>query len=158
MVAGPFILSIAMIPAMIFLPLSAWAANRENTAMVVIAAIPNLAWTYLVVAVSCVVVFSWVVSGQEGGFFQILWGYSVATAPWSFMAQKDRQSGNETSTTLMFFVQLGTISMMVATFLDPSDVDPSRLMVWFLPFFVLGLIAQLFIAWVETRGRRTLGY
>ena len=151
-VAGPFLLSIAMLPAMIFIPLSVWADKRGNTLVAVAAAIPNLAWTYIVVAVSCIIVFSAITKNAEGDLFHLLWGYSVTTAPWSFMAQKDRQSGNDYSSTLMFFVQMGTASMMVAAFVDPYDTGAARLAAWFLPFMGLGLLAQLFTAWVGIRG------
>ena len=153
-VGGPFLLSIAMLPGMIFVPLTVWAADRGNTLLAVMSAIPSMVWTYIVVAVSCIVSFAMIVRGSEGEFFHLLWGYSVATAPWSYMAQKDKQSGNDNSTVLMFFVQMGTASMMVAAFADPYDTSPARLATWFLPFMGLGLLAQLFIAWVETRNAR----
>ena len=155
---GPFILSILMIPAMIFLPLTMWAAKRDNMALAVLSAIPNILWTYLIVAVTCVFVFSRMVDGQEGDFFNVLWAYSVTTAPWSFLAQKDRQSGNEKSTTLMFFVQLGAVAMMVATLLDSTDTSVSRLANWFLPFLVLGIVVQLLESWFAVRSARRYGY
>ena len=153
-VGGPFLLSLAMLPGMIFLPLTVWAGDRGNTLLAVMAAIPNMVWTYVVVAVSCIVAFAMVTTRSEGDFFHLLWGYSVATAPWSFIAQKEKQSGNDNSTILMFFVQMGTVSMMVAAFVDPYDTSPARLATWFLPFMGLGLLAQLFIAWVERRNAR----
>lgn len=151
---GPYLLSLAMLPAMAFLPLSVWAANRNNTPLAVLAAVPNLIWTYVVVAVSCIFVFSFVTTGADGGIFHILWGYSTATAPWSFMAQKDKQGGNDSSTILMFFIQMGIASMMAAVMIDSSDTTPARLALWFLPFMGLGLVTQLFIAMVEVRNAR----
>lgn len=157
-IAGPFILSIAMLPGMIFAPLAVMADERRRPTLAVFAAIPSLIWTYIVVSVSCVIAFSTVVSNSDGGFFHLLWGYSTATAPWSFMAQKDRQSGNDASTTLMLFVQLGTIALMVRTFLSPMETDVGSLMPWFMPFMGLGVAAQLFLAWAESRNRRYRGF
>lgn len=70
------------------------------------------------------------------------------------MANKDKQSGNDASTILMFFVQMGTVSMMVASWSDPSAMEFYTLFAWFIPFVMLGLVAQLFVAWVETKNAR----
>lgn len=153
-IGGPFLLSLAMLPGMIFVPLTVWAGDRGNILLAVAAAIPSMIWTYTVVAVSCIFAFSMILTRSEADFFHLLWSYSVATAPWSFMAEKEKQGGNDNSATLMFFVQMGTASMMVAAFVDPYDTSASRLATWFLPFMGLGLLAQLFIAWVETRNNR----
>ena len=157
-VAGPFLLSIAMFPGMIFAPLAVMANDRGSPALTVFAAIPSLIWTYIVVSVSCVVVFSAVVSNSDGDFFHLLWAYSTATAPWSFMAQKDKQGGNDASTTLMLFVQLGTIALMVRALLSPMETDVRALLPWFVPFMFLGLATQLFVAWVYSRNRRYRGF
>lgn len=155
---GAFALSIALLPGMIFAPLAAWATNHGNNAAAVVVAIPSLFWTYVVVTVSSVVVFHSVVARPEAGFFHLLWAYSVTTAPWSYLANKDKQAGNDASTMLMFFVQLGVVSMMIASWSDPSSIEVGDLLPWFLPFMILGLIAQLFVAWIDGRNARYRAY
>lgn len=148
---GPFALSLAMLPGMIFAPLAVRAAERGNIAGSVIWALPSIVWTYVVVAVSCVGVFSYIASLNDAGFFHFVWAYAVSTGPWSFMAQKDRQSGNTDAMELMFFVQLGAVSMIVASLIDPRHTEPLRLFWWFLPFMVLGVLHQGIMLWARTR-------
>lgn len=157
-VVGGFVLSIALLPGMIFAPLARWASNRGNTVAAVVACIPSLLWTYIVVTVTGIAVFYNVVARPGSGFFHLLWGYSVTTAPWSFLANKDKQSGNDASTMLMFFVQLGVVAMMVASWSDPESMTVADLLPWFVPFMVLGLVAQVFVAVVEGRNARYRGY
>lgn len=157
-IIGGFVLSIALLPGMIFAPLAMWAAKRGNTTAAIVAAVPSLLWTYVVVTVTSIIVFLAVVARAESGFFHLLWGYSVTTGPWSFLANKDKQSGNDASTMLMFFVQLGVVSMMFASWSDPESMTAADLIPWFVPFMALGLIAQVFVAVIERRGARYRGY
>lgn len=157
-VIGGFVLSIALLPGMIFAPLAVWAFNRGNTAAAVVACIPSLLWTYIVVAATSIVVFYNVVAQPDSGFFHLLWGYSVTTAPWSFLARKDKQSGNDTSTLLMFFVQLGVVAMMFASWSDPESITVANLLPWFVPFMALGLVAQVLVAVVEGRNASYRAY
>lgn len=153
-VAAPFILSIAMLPGMIFAPLAVWAGNRNNTVAMVAAGLPAMLWTYLVVAVSCVLVFTSIASQPNAGIVHYIWAYGVATGPWSYMAQKDRQSGNDSASELMMFVQFGTISMIIGSLVDSSDINFQSIMVWFLPFLALGILFQLLTAWARISAER----
>lgn len=152
--AGAFVLSFALLPGMIFAPIAAWAAERNKVGLIVAAGIPAMAWTYIVVAVSCVAVFSAVVEGSDAGLFHILWGYSAATGPWSYMAQQEAKTGNDNAATVSFFAQLGVISMILATFLEPAHTEFGRLIYWFTPLLLLGLVFQLAILWYDTRNAR----
>ncbi len=78
-VIGGFVLSIALLPGMLFAPLAIWASNRGNTFAAVVACFPSLLWTYVVVTISSIVVFCYVVARPDAGFFHLLWGYSVTT-------------------------------------------------------------------------------
>ncbi len=155
---GGFIVSILMLPSLIFMPLVIWAGNRDNTTIALLGAIPSLIWTYVVIAATCVTVFAAMVKGSDGDFFHLLWGYSTATGPWSFLANKDRQSGETKSTTTLLFIQFGTMAMMFHAYSEPNQTDPKDLLAWFLPFMVLGIITQLIGSLLAIRQRRALGY
>lgn len=154
MLLAPFAVSIAMLPAMAFMPLANWAMRRESMPMLILAAIPNVLWTYVLIAATSLYVFSAVASQPDAGFFHWLWAYALVTAPWSFLARKDAESGNDAGATVSFFVQIGAVAMMIACWLEPDGTDIERLAYWFLPVLGLGLIAQLFLVWVDTRNRR----
>ncbi|WP_252258400.1 hypothetical protein [Erythrobacter aurantius] len=154
MFVGAYVLSLALLPGMIFAPIAAWAADRDNLVLVAIAAIPAMAWTYTIVAVSCVAIFSGIVHNSDAGIFHLLWGYASATGPWSFLAREDAKAGNDYAALTSFFAQLGVISMMIATLIEPRDTDFYRLIYWFAPLLLIGLVVQLFIVWVETKNSR----
>ena len=155
---GGFMVSILMLPSLIFLPLVVWASKRGNVIVALLAAIPNLLWTYLVIAASCVTVFGAMVKGGDGDVFHLLWGYSTAIGPWSFLANKDRQSGETASTTSLFFIQIGTIAMMYHAYKWPDQTDLPDLMRWFLPFMGLGIATQLIGSMVAISQSRNRGY
>ena len=151
---GAFAISFAMLPVMIFAPIVAWAGERKNTPLMVLAAVPAMAWTYIVMAVSCVFIFGAMVQDSDAGIFHMLWGYAAATGPWSYMAREEAKTGNNNAAMTSFFAQLGVISMMIATFIEPTETDFYRLIYWFAPLLIIGLLLQLIIAWVETRNAR----
>lgn len=154
MLIGAFALSLALLPGMIFLPIVKWAAERESMPLMLLAGIPAMIWTYVVIAVSCVVVFAAIINNSGVGFFQMLWGYAAATGPWSFLARKDAEAGNDQASMPAFFSQLGVIAMMVATFINPDGTDFFTLLYWFAPVLGIGLVLQLFVVWVETKNAR----
>lgn len=156
--SGGFIVSILMLPSLVLLPLVLWAGERENTVLMILAAIPNLIWTYVVIAVSCVAVFGAMVKGSDGDIFHLLWGYSAAIGPWSFLANKDRQNGETESTTSMLFIQIGTIAMMIHCYIRPDLTDLTDLMKWFLPFLGLGIVVQLAGSVMAIQKRRNRGF
>lgn len=151
---GAFALSFALLPGMIFAPLVVWAEERHNIPLMVLAAVPAMAWTYVVMAVSCVVIFGAMVQDSDAGIFHMLWGYAAATGPWSYMAREEAKAGNDNAATTSFFAQLGVISMMIATFIEPGGTHFYRLVYWFSPLLVIGLLLQLIIAWVDTKNAR----
>ena len=148
---GAFALSLALLPGMIFTPIVAWAAERQNTSLMAIAAVPAMAWTYIVVAVSCFAIFVAIVQDSDAGIFHLLWGYAAATGPWQYMARKEAKAGNDNAAMTSFFAQLGVLSMMFATIIESAETDFYRLIYWFAPFLIIGLLVQLFIAWVDTK-------
>ena len=157
--AAPHLLALAMMPTMVFAPILLRAEERGQIALAVLAGLPAIIWTYLLLGLSCVFVFSKVVAVGDASFWSVLFGYSTAIAPWSYMANQERKMGGDGQAgVLVMFAQFGLIAMMIATWVDPSDLAVSRLGFWFVPFLALGLVAQSFIVWVEYRNRRRYVY
>jgi hypothetical protein len=139
-----------MLPGIIFAAPAAIAAERRKFIWAAILGVPAIAWTFGVMTVSCVLVFSTVTKHIDGSIIPyVLWAYAAAMAPWSYMASVESRSGNDTANIPLFCCQLGTISMMVAVFQDQYDTDFWRLVWWFLPFAVLGIAIQLLIVVAE---------
>jgi hypothetical protein len=157
MVFGAFAVSILLLPGMILaVPMAKLLEDgRDKLAFVV--GLPALLWTYVVVMTSCLCVFSWIMSRVEGSAIPyLLWSYAVATAPWSYMAQKDSQTGNDYGTYAVFGAQLGMISLFFAYLNNPHDLSIMRLSLWFAPFMLVTLLLSSFAAWVQSRPRSRL--
>ncbi len=109
-VAGPIIISIALLPGMV-LGAPAFSIYERSGAIGKLLAGPillvSMAWTIVVMAI-----WGWGAFTLLGGWHHwrgpdlahALWAYSAATAPWVFLAQKDAQGGNfESGTSLLIF-------------------------------------------------------
>jgi hypothetical protein len=157
LIAGAFILSILMLPGMLFAAPAAMAAEKGRNVIAAIFGLPAILWTYAVMVGCCILTFSWIVSKGEGEFPFLLWGYAVATGPWAFLASKDSQAGNDSSGIPLVFAQLGTFAMMAAAYTDNSDLSFGRLIWWFGPFMLGAIILQLFMLIVAVR-QQPAGY
>jgi hypothetical protein len=156
--AGAFLIGLLLFPAMLLSAPGIMVSERHPIFGAVLA-VPGLVWTYAVMAATCIGAFSYVVRDMQGSAIPyLLWAYSMALAPWSFLASKeDRDSSAGVS---VFFAQLGTLAMMIAVLRNPFDVSIDRLAWWFVPFLLVGLVVQLFFAAAlmaeESRRRRYL--
>ena len=146
MICGALMVGLLLLPGMLFAAPAAMAAERRKFILTAFLGVPAIGWTFAVMTVSCVLVFSTVVSHIEGSLIPyVLWAYAAAMAPWSYMASVKSRSGNDTASIPLFCCQLGTISMIVAVFRNPYESDFWRLFWWFLPFAALGIAIQLLI-------------
>ena len=155
MIAGPFLLSLALLPGMALAAPAAITADRHPIVAFVIA-LPAVIWTFAVIAFSCI--WSFQASAYrlgEAPLPHMLWGYAVALAPWMYMAERERRSGGSDGTAVpVFFAQLGTISMAIATIVNPSDTSLARLLAWFLPFTLIGIVLQVVMAAIQVAAYR----
>jgi hypothetical protein len=109
-VFGAFVCSVALAPGLLVSVPAVGMYSRGGVAR--IASFPlmliGLAWTF---AVMCVWAVWWFAYFMSAGVLSILpallVAYSVATAPWVYMAQKEAQSGDGNAASTAFFLQLG---------------------------------------------------
>jgi hypothetical protein len=152
---GVFVLSILLMPGLaLAYPMTKLAeGGREKLAL--LAGLPSLVWTYAVLTISCVWVFSWIMSqADDNPVPYLLWAYSTATAPWVFMAQKDAQAGNEYAGQTTFFAQLGMIAMCIAYLKNQDDLSFERLIWWFAPLMIVALLFSLLIVWANVESAK----
>tara|TARA_R110000787_G_scaffold70728_2_gene157321 strand:- start:882 stop:1499 length:618 start_codon:yes stop_codon:yes gene_type:complete len=86
-----------ILPAMGFAVGAGTLADRGSRIAAIIAAIPAFAWTYAVAIGTSVIVFMFTVGKidwNDNPIPYLFWGFSVATSPWSYMAMKEMQAGN----------------------------------------------------------------
>lgn len=136
---GVMALSLILLPGMLFAIPAATAFERNRPTLAALLGAPSLTWTLLVLTASCVFIFSRIATIGDGGIPFLLWGYSVALSPWTHMASKEASDSPATGATAMA-AQLGVVSMMVATVVNPLETQFDRLVWWFAPFPILALL------------------
>jgi hypothetical protein len=145
MIIAPFFLGLALLPGIVFGGPAVLLANRKHPMLACILGIPAVAWTFIVMMVSCLWVFLPAVhNASQSVLPHVLWGYAMAVSPWMYMASKEQRVGDNSAAIPVFMTQLGTIAMSIAVLLNPEDASVGRLLFWFLPFTILGIAIQMF--------------
>ena len=109
---GALFCSLLLLPGMaLTVPsISAWERGGVIRIVVLPFMIVGHLWTYLVMTAWGFGAFIMVLKGvsmDDNVLPYGLWAYAVSTSPWSYMAQKDIQSGNDHGTIPLFFLQVG---------------------------------------------------
>jgi hypothetical protein len=107
--AASFLLGIALMPAMIFLPLQLRATKTNNKALMQLSSLASMGYTFLIASAWSAWAFSHFVKGTHAAALipATLWAYSVATSPWVYMASKEQD--NISTVIGAFFIQLTAI-------------------------------------------------
>ncbi len=95
-VSAPLWASLLILPGLLFAAPGAAALERGNTVVGVFCAALSGLWSYGVVTAWCLAVFAYVPEfAGKGQSLQpyFLLSYALATSPWAYLAQKDRQGG-----------------------------------------------------------------
>ncbi len=118
-ISSSFLLGLALLPGMAFLVPASMAVERNRFVTAgCFAALGNI-WTYGVLTAWCVGSFLLIVPAHKSGSLwpYLLWSYSVATGPWTYMASREAQAdSNSFSSTTAFAACVGAITMMVTTY------------------------------------------
>jgi hypothetical protein len=151
MLIGALLVSLALLPGSMFAAPALALLNRGRVVIAAIVGLPGALWTHAVLAAACVVVFFFVTANPDWRSLwpYLLWGHAVALAPWAYLANKDEQAGNQNAQVPLFFAGLGLLSMMIGVLMNGGPLTAPELALWFAPFFVLGVLAHVFIMFVE---------
>ncbi len=111
-----FLLGIALLPAMAFAaPAAALSPRRPTAAMIL--GIPGLVYTAALITVWCMGVLTYLVSRATPSTWipLLLLAFSIGTAPWAYMAQKEAQrGGGEGSLMAAFSAQVAFVAVLLA--------------------------------------------
>jgi hypothetical protein len=114
-IASTMILGLILMPGMLFAAPAAAAIDKGHYFIGTLSGIIALLWTNVVVVAWCVVTFFYCFEQSKSGSIlpYLLWAYSVATGPWTYMASREAQADpNSPSSTTAFFACLGGAAMM----------------------------------------------
>jgi hypothetical protein len=138
-----FLLAIALLPAMAF-AVPAAALSRRRPAAAMILGLPGLLYTAALITVWCMGALTYLLSRATPTSWipLMLLAFSIGTAPWTYMAQKEAQGGaGEGSIMAAFFAQLAFVAVIIAiVFFRPASLRP----LWLL--FSTIMLIHVFVA------------
>ena len=110
---APLVLSLVMIPAVIFAGPAGMLAERGRNILALPFALLGTTYIHLVVLVWCsaVIIHFSKQTTADNVFPMALWTYEVALAPWAYFAQKEAQSGAHNSTITVLILQFALIGI-----------------------------------------------
>lgn len=108
-----FVLGLALMPGLLVGAPGIYFAKRRITIGVYLFGFLSSLYTYVLITAWCgAITFYFLHDAPAGAFWPLLiWAYGVATAPWTYMAQRDESIAAFIAT---FFMQVAYIVMMVA--------------------------------------------
>lgn len=164
MFISTFIISILLLPSLLLAGPAAFFAERRQFIGMGIFGLLSASYVALIIYFTCAwILQSYTSSIPDGNSIlpYLLWGYSIATAPWAYMASKEGEEATGTFTAL-FFTKLGLLVVVISTGLLSVNLDKSLNYFAFIMFlevlFTAGLTALILISerksdneFVETR-------
>lgn len=123
---APTLLGLALLPGIALTAPAIYFAKRGLTIGVYIMGLLSSMYTYALISAWCgAITYYYLDHAAPKAFWPLLiWSYGVATAPWSYMAQRDQ---SVPSLLAAFFTQAGFIVVMVAVALGVSLNDALQL-------------------------------
>jgi hypothetical protein len=111
-----FILGIALLPQSVLGAPAIWCYEKGYRVVGWIFGLLSAVYLYALITVWCGFVFWFFMSMSKSPhalFPLLLWSYGIATAPWSYMANKETQGGQDGSHSgfTVFFIQIGYLVM-----------------------------------------------
>ncbi|GAB3739951.1 hypothetical protein GCM10028794_24110 [Silanimonas algicola] len=132
LIGGAFFCGLALLPGLLasgpaLMMYDKGGASRIASYPLMLA---GLLWTHSVMIVWAFGAFAYFRKLSDSGSLvpMMLIAYLVATAPWSYMAQKDVQSGNESSLASIFFLQASCFIAAVMLGVGDAGLRSSGLM------------------------------
>lgn len=153
---GTFIVSLLLAPSLILVaPLVASEKIFGSKIVMIPLTLLSVGYTYLVMGIWGISIF-WYFSRNVDPNAAIpiaLWSYSTATAVWSYMAQREAQTGNEYSSLSAFFNQIGCIALMIYIYNNFINPDLYEMALWFAVPMIMSLIVQVAMMLTMLRAR-----
>lgn len=115
MVIGAFVVSLLLIPSLILIAPITYFAKKENVVGIAFFGLLSVSYVAVIIYFTCAWIFQAYTGSIPAGNSVIpylLWSYSIATAPWAYMASKEDKDSTGTFMAL-FFSKLGLACVVV---------------------------------------------
>ncbi len=150
-VISTWILGLLMMPTLLLAaPIASERVQKSKLLVFILGGLSNL-WTYLLMLLYGVGSFMFILGNYDGGMIlpYLLLAYSVATSPWTYMAQGESQAnnGNTGMGTLMpvFGICVASIVMMIKVFLYGNIDFTSLAVVCVIPLALAYIVHMVII-------------
>jgi len=117
MIIGAFVVSLLLIPSLLLIAPITYFAKKENVVAIAFFGLLSVSYVAVIIYFTCAWIFqSYTGSIPAGNSIlpYLLWSYSIATAPWAYMASKEDKDSSGTFMAL-FFSKLGLACVVVLT-------------------------------------------
>jgi energy-coupling factor transporter ATP-binding protein EcfA2 len=152
MVISTFIISFLLLPSLLLAAPAAYFAERRQYLGMGIFGILSASYVALIIYFTCAWIFqSYTSTVPDGNSIlpYLLWGYSIATAPWAYMASKEGEDATGTFLAL-FFTKLGLLVVVVSSGFLNVELDTSLNYFAFIMFlevlFTAGLTTLILVS------------
>jgi len=141
MVSG-FLISIALMPSLLFAAPAAIAIEKGHKLMAVVFGGLAILYTVMLITIWCIwIMWTFTDTATVHSYIPILiWSYCVALGPWQWLAQQDSHSGNDSSSFTTFVAQ---IAYLVAIVMALMSANVSTVAYTFLAIMITGTIFQI---------------
>lgn len=119
---GTFIISLLLLPLALFSWIAIFFYNRKNTVGFAFSVFVSQSYLYAIIFGVSYSVFATLLQfdGEANRFALIIWSFAIASAPWTFMASKEKD--NQSTQTTLLVTQVGllvaVIFLLTGTSLD----------------------------------------
>ena len=133
-------ISLLLMPGLLLALPMQWALETRRYVLAYFFGPLSTLWTYVVMTAYCVWSFLFIINNHDSGSIwpYLLLGYSVATAPWGYMASKEGPDSTG-STIGAFFCCLGGIVMMIVTLFSDKITNVK---------LIISFDAVMAVAWI----------
>jgi hypothetical protein len=141
-----FILSIALMPSLIFVPLIAKFTETQNKIGLYFFSLLSLLYTFSVLAAWCLVVLYFFLIRTKGDSIipVLLWAYAVATGAIAYLASKETQNDNPSAMFPTFFAKFSfALLILIVLFFQITFYDVIML---FASIMLIGALFQFKLA------------
>jgi len=145
-IVSVWIISLLLLPGLLFAVPVAYGSNHKKYFFSYLFGIINLVWTYVVMTAWSVASYVFILNQHtEGSIFPyLLLSYSLATSPWTYMAQKEQAPDLSATTIGAFFLCLGSLFLFIFNLISRGPSTSQQIIVFGISM-VIAFILQLLL-------------
>jgi hypothetical protein len=150
-IAGTFFASILLMPGMLLaVPIVRAAERGEEPSGIVV--FLGVAYTYAVMGIWAILIFSWFATFSHEVLPVVLWAYAASTGTWAYLAQKEAQT-NEYSAITSGFHQIGCAILIVYALVNYDHLRWQEMAFWYgIPMAACAVFTTYIVASSARRG------